>query len=321
MNHVLRFLTYSVSAIAGMLILLPQAQAKGGPVDNGVPVTTTVTVSVANGKRMPSIGTDDIVVRQGKDRLRVVEWAPAVGQRAGLDLFILIDDASDPRLGSQLDDLRQFINRQPASTAVGIGYMRNTTVQIVQPFTRDHAQAAASLRLPFGSPRAYGSPYLSVIDLMKRWPASTNRREVVMITDGIDRAHRNWHWRRGLHPNSDADTASIVAQKSGTVIHTIYTPGVGRWHRNHWEASSAQMDMTRLSNKTGGQSFYLGLHNPVSFRPWLNDLQRALDNQFLLSFEAAPGKKPAMQSVRLNTELAGVSLATQDAVWVPGGGQ
>ena len=81
------------------------------------------------------------------------------------------------------------------------------------------------------------------------------------------------------------------------------------------------MDMSRLSNKTGGKSFYLGLQSPVSFAPYLNDLQKALDNQYLLSFAAAPGKKPTMQPLSLNTEIAGVSLAAQDAVWVPGAKQ
>jgi hypothetical protein len=310
--------TYFVSFVAGMLLLLPTAQAKGGPADDSVAITTTVTASVANGKRMPAINPDDVVVTRGKERLRVTEWVPAQGRRAGLDLFILIDDASDSRLGGQLSDLKAFINRQPASTAIGVGYMRNATVQIVQPFTRDHALAADALRLPLGTAGAYSSPYLSAVDLMSRWPASGDRREILMITDGIDRAYRHWHWRRGLHTNPDADTAGAVAQKSGTIIHTLYTPGVGPWRRNYWEASSAQMDITRLSSKTGGKSFYLGLQSPVSFALYLNDLQKALDNQYLLSFAATPGKKPAMQQVSLNTEIAGVSLAAQDAVWVPG---
>lgn len=123
---------------------------------------------------------------------------------------------------------------------IAVGYMRNATVQIVQPFTRDHGRAADALRMPLGSGGAYSSPYLSVADLMSRWPASQNRREVVMITDGIDRAHRHWHWRRGLHPNPDADTASAVAQKSGTIIRSLYAPGVGPWRRNYWEASAGR---------------------------------------------------------------------------------
>ena len=38
--------------------------------------------------------------------------------------------ATDTSLGSQLDDVRGFINAQPATTSVGVGYTRNGTVQI-----------------------------------------------------------------------------------------------------------------------------------------------------------------------------------------------
>jgi hypothetical protein len=140
-----------------------------------------------------------------------------------------------------------------------------------------------------------------------------------MLTDGIDRAGRNGHhlWR-GLHLNPDADTASLVAQRTGTIIHTIYVSGIGRWHRSYWTATSGQSDMTRVSARTGGESYYLGLGNPVSLAPYLNRLDKVLANQYLLTFATTTGKKPGLQAVRLNTELAGVQLAAPDAVWVPG---
>lgn len=309
-----------LSALAGILLSISPAHAKGGPAENAVPVTMTVTASVANGKRMPEISRDDVVVKRGKQRLRVTNWVPAQGNRAGLDLFILIDDASDARLGSQLSDLRQFVNSQASSTAVGIGYIRNGGVRVAQHLTTNHTLAANALRLPLGNGGAFNSPYLSVIDLMKRWPETQNRREVVMITDGIDRAHRHSYERRGLTTNPDVDSASMVAQRTGTIIHTIYTPGAGRLHRNYWVATSGQIDMSRLSQKSGGSSFYLGLQSPVSFAPYLSELQRTLDNQYLLSFAATPGKKSGLQNVSLSTELAGVQLTAHDAVWVPGKG-
>ncbi|MEI9968248.1 MAG: hypothetical protein WDM87_06335 [Terracidiphilus sp.] len=75
--------------------------------------------------------------------------------------------------------------------------------------------------------------------------------------------------------------------------------------------------MAVLSDRTGGQSFFLGLHGPVTIAPYLSTLQKTLDNQYLLSFSVAPGKKAGMQNVKLSTEVAGVDLAAHDAVWVP----
>ncbi len=281
-----------------------------------VPVRMTVTASVPSDKRTPDISQQDIVVKQGKERLQVSEWIAAQGKYAGLDLFILIDDASDPSLGIHLDDLRKFINAQPSTTAVGVGYMRNATVQVAQNFTTDHEAAAKALRLPLGNAGAYGSPYLSVIDLMKRWPANDNRREVLMVTDGIDRARRGIP-TRGLYINPDVDSASDVAMRTGTIIHTIYAPGVGRWHRNYWEATNGQMGIAKLSDVTGGESYFLGLQTPVSFQPYLDQLQNVLNNQYLLSFSAKPGKKGQLQNITINTEVAGIDLGSADSVWVP----
>ena len=125
------------------------------------------------------------------------------------------------------------------------------------------------------------------------------------------------HLWRSLHLNPDVDAASAVAQQTGTIIHTVYVPGTGPWHRSYWTALSGQNDMSRLSAKTSGESYYLGLGNPVSLSPYLNRLEKVLNNQYLLSFAATPGKKPGLQAVSLNTELAGVRLAAPDAVWVP----
>jgi len=306
---------YPILTILAMSLVLPGLQAQDAA-PTTVSVSMTVTVNVAENKRMPEITQQDVFVKQGKERLKVTGWTPAQGDQAGLDLFILIDDASDSSLGSQLDDLRTFISAQPATTSVAVGYMSNTTVQLVQNFTTDHAAAAKSVRLPLGSAGAFGSPYLSVIDAMKRWPAHPNRREVIMVTDGIDRARGGPRFR-GLGFNPDVDSAGDVAMRTGTIIHTLYAPGVGRMRRNYWEANTGQMGISKLSDVTGGESYYLGLQSPVSFGPYLEQIQKVLNNQYLLSFAAKPGKKAGLQYVKLSTEVPGVEFSAADAVWVP----
>jgi hypothetical protein len=283
-----------------------------------VPVRMTVTVRLLDkDKRMPDVSREDVIVMQDNHRLKITGWRSARGGQAGLDLFILIDDTSDPSLGSQLDDLRAFINAQPQTTSVGVGYMRNATVQIVQNFTAEHSQAAKALRLPVASSGAYGSPYLSVIDLMKRWPGHPNRREMIMVTDGIDRARGGPRYRGLSFITPDVDSASRVAQRTGTIIHTIFTRGVGRLGSNFWEITNGQNGIAKLSDETGGWSFYLGTQNSVSFQPYLDDLQSILDNQYLLDFQALAGNKAGLQHVRITTEVAGVELDSADSVWVP----
>jgi hypothetical protein len=303
-------------ALAFLAVL--SAYAGDIPPAGTAPIKNTVTVRLlGDNKRMPEVTQDDVIVKQGKNQLQVTSWTPALGQQAGLDLFVLIDDASDTSLGSQYGDLRAFISAQPASTRVGVGYMQNGTVRMAQDFTTDHDKGAQALRLPLASSGAYGSPYLSVIDLMKRWPDTSNRREIVMITDGIDRFRARPIYRgSSQYISPDVDNASSVAQRTGTMIHTIFTRGIGRLGNNFWEINNGQNSLAKLSDETGGESYSLGMQNAVSFKPYLDSLQSALDNQYLLEYKAVPGKKAGLQPIQLNTPVAGVELNGADNAWV-----
>jgi len=140
-----------------VLSLLP-AQAQDGSSTATSPAQMTVTVrALGKNKRMPVVNREDIIVRQGKDRLQVTGWTPLGGDRSPLDLFILIDDAARTSVSSQFGDLREFMYSLPRTTSVGVGYMRNSTVRVAQDLTTDHRQAANALRIPLGSPGVYGS--------------------------------------------------------------------------------------------------------------------------------------------------------------------
>ncbi|MGH9358489.1 MAG: hypothetical protein ACRD1O_04870 [Terriglobia bacterium] len=282
-----------------------------------IPVSMVVTVQPIAGKKPAVVQREDVRVYQGKQRLNVTNWEPARGDHAGLDLFILIDDTSGGSLGSQLNDIRDFISAQPSTTAVGIGYMANSTARIVQNFTNDHAAAAKALRLPLRTVSAMDSPYLSLMDLMKRWPNHNNRREVLMITDGIDRVR----FRRRLMSlpsiSPDAQSAADRAQRDGIIVHTIYTPGIGFESRNFWVASMGLGNISMVADVTGGASYFLGYNSVPSFKPWLDQLHNILDNQYWLTFMATPGKKAGLQYVRLETEIPGAEFVAANGVYVP----
>ena len=144
---------------------IPAQQAGAGNVQ--VHMVVTVETLRDDDKTVPALTQADLKVQQRKDSLPVTQWIPSRGEQAGLQLFILIDDTSDTSLGVQLGDLRAFVGEQPATTWIGVGYMRNATVNIVQNFTTDHAEAAKALRLPLGVLSASDSPYLSLISLLK----------------------------------------------------------------------------------------------------------------------------------------------------------
>jgi VWFA-related protein len=275
-----------------------------------VPVSLLVSVEARHGKDVPTINREDVRVLQGKNRLEVTGWVPLENAQAELELCILIDEAANPSLGLQFDDLREFIDAQPATTAIAVGYMRNGTVDLVQNFTKDHAQAAKALRLPFGSAGGAASPYLSVSDLIKRWPDTPARREIFMISDGIDRLQGG--------PN-DSYLAEAIdrARRAGVQIYTIYSSGSGHFGHSFFRVNWGQNNLSQLADQTGGEAYFQGFQTPIAFAPFLKEFADRLKHQYRLTFLAKPGRKSGFQQIKLETEVPNAELVAADKVYVP----
>jgi hypothetical protein len=276
------------------------------------PIQMIVTVEARHGKEVPVLNQGDVMVFQKSERRRVTDLVALQGERAGLELFILIDDASSSSLGSQLNDLRQFIEAQPATTSIGIGYMRNATVSITQDLTADHARAAKALRLPVGSPGVMPSPFLALSDLIKRWPANPVRHEVLLITSGIDPLG-------GAIANPYLDASIENAQRAGIIVYAIYTPAAGHSGHSLWRLNWGQNHLAQMTEETGGEAYMLGFESPVSFAPYLKEVAEHLAHQYLVTFLAKPGNKAGFQAVRLTTEVPNAELVSAGKVYVPAG--
>ena len=285
-----------------------QQPAEGG----GVPVHLVVSVEPHKGVTAPEIRGDEVMVYEGHDRDKVADWVPAQGDHAGLELFILIDDGSSASLGTQLNDIRDFINAQPATTKVGVAYMQNGTAKVVQDLTPDHASAAKSLRLPLGEPGANSSPYFSLSDLIKRWPQTTARRSVLMITDGIDR-----FYGAGDLEDPYLESAIDDSVRAGVTVSAIYNPGAGHFGHSYWQTYWGQIYLSQLTEETGGEGYYIGMNGPaVAFAPFLNDLEKRLSNQYLLTFFAKPRANAGWQQIRLASEVHNADLVSAHRVYV-----
>jgi hypothetical protein len=300
-----------VFAIAGLLILAANtlAQESSPP---GVPVHMVVTVEARHGTTPPELTREDVMVYEGREHDRVTDWVPAQGEQAALEFFILIDDGTSVSLGSQLEDIRQFIIAQPATAKIGVAYMQNGTAKVIQDLNSDHDRAAKALRLPMGSPGANASPYFALQDLIKRWPEGTARREVLMVTDGVDR-----YWgSSGQDPYVDA--AITDAQRAGVIVSAIYSPGAGHDAHSYWRTYWGQLYLSQVADETGGESYYIGFSGaPVSFAPYLDTTAQRLAHQYLLTFLTKPEKKAGMRRVRFQTEVPNAELVAASQVYVP----
>jgi hypothetical protein len=288
-----------------------QAQTQGGAAPQA---HLTVSVEARHGTEVPVVNKEDVIVDEGHDHDGVISWVPAQGTNAGMEFLVLIDDSSSSSLGSQMDDIRAFINAQPATTFIGVGYMQNGTVQMTQNFTQDHAAAAKALRLPLGAGAGVqASPYFSLSDIAKHWQLNPARprREVLMITDGIDAYYG------GGPTDPYLDDAIADVQRAGITVYSLYTPGTGHARHSFFLNNWGQNYLSELAEMTGGESYWQGFGPAVDFTPYLDELSHQLQHQYLLTFTPKPEKKAGLQRVRLNTETSGVELIYQKSVFVP----
>jgi VWFA-related protein len=272
-------------------------------------VTMTVT-AVGKKQSPPLIKKQDVDLFQGKERSQVANL------RRGDSLFlaILIDDSLDHDVAGEWKDLKSFINAQPESTYIAIAYGRNSSAMVAQDFTNDHALAAKALRMPLGSQGAFSSPYLSVQDWLKRWPTDGgDRRSIIMISSGVD------YFRSSFDP-IDPDLQSTIerAQKENINIWTIYYPDAGHIGLRSFRVFNAQSNLSRLSEATGAESYYLAFGRPVSLKPYFDEIQNHLNNQYLLTFNGdSGGTKGKFQRIRVATEIPSVQFMTPSEVFLP----
>lgn len=255
----------------------------------------------------PEIKKDDVQFFVNKERTQIADW----GRGDKLYLAVVIDDSLDTDVASQWNDLKEFFNAQPETTYIAVFFARNGTVQVAQDFTNNHELAAKALRIPIG-PQAFSSPYLSLIDLLKRLPAGpTERRSILMLSSGIDYFHGNF-------PESpDAQSAYERAQKENVNIWSIYYPDAGHLGRRFFRAFRGQNDLSRLAESTGAESYYLGVSEAVTFKPYLEELSAHFRNQYLLTFRGSGGAKGRFQRVHIAAEVSGVQFLNAPEAFLP----
>jgi hypothetical protein len=297
-------LALTVSALALIFGLFVVNVLAAGP---GT-VAMTVTAVGKKDTSPPIVSKDDVQLYVHKERTQVADWKHA----DKLYLSVLIDDSLDSVIANQWGDLKAFFLGQPDTTYISVAYSRNGTAMLVQDFTNDHELAAKALRLPLGSGGAFSSPYLALLDLMKRLPSSTDRRAILLFSSGID-YFRGDFWTRP----TDLDSAVSRAQKQNINIWTIYAPDAGHRARGLFLISRAQSYLTQLSDETGAESYYLGTGEPVTFKPYFDELSLHLSNQYLLTFKASGGAKGRFERVKVATELPHVEFLAAPQAFLP----
>jgi hypothetical protein len=171
------------------------------------------------------------------------------------------------------------------------------------------------LRLPFGG--ATGSnPYESLRELIRDWPSSSARREVLMITPGAG----GFFLGTETLSNIFVDAAIRDAQRAGVVVHAVYALGAGHKGPTPWLDLWAQHYLAQIAEETGGEAYSLGFGAPISLTPYLSKFSGRLLRQYWVTF-IVPREEPGFDSVRFVAETPGVRIVSARKFYVTAEGR
>jgi hypothetical protein len=284
--------------------------------NNSVPSQSIVTVMSKNAETQLTLDATDFTVRVNGKTAELNSVTPLRGDRAGLELVVLIDSGARESLGRQLGDIEKFVLSLPPTTQVAIAYMQNGRAVFATPFTADKSAALKGLHLPGGMAGESASPYFCISDLAKHWPSSNRytRREAVVITDGLDPYNPRYD------PEDPYLQAAITdAVKAGVMINAIFWHNDGFASRTLAGTDAGQSLMSMVTEATGGYYYYQGFSNAVSFSPFFADLERRLNNQYELNFLVPAEGEPEVVSLKVKLEAPNAKLTAADQVLVEPG--
>jgi hypothetical protein len=278
-------------------------------------VVVTVLPKVEGQPLPPSVTQQDLAVKVNGKNAKVTEWRQFVAPNNQVELVLLIDGGARNSLGREMNEIAQFVNSLPPNVKAGIAYMQNGQALFASPLTSDHAVILNNLHLPGGSPGISASPYFCLSDLAKNWPGQDGaaRREVVMVTDGVD------SYQREYDP-ADPYVATAIndAARARVVVDAIYWMNQGRADLTQSANNTGQNLLAQVTEATGGKSFWQGMGNPVSFQPFFEELTRRLRNQYELGFTGPMNGKPEVEEMRLKLHAPGTEInAPQRVFMVP----
>ncbi|HLL77217.1 MAG TPA: hypothetical protein VK421_18330 [Pyrinomonadaceae bacterium] len=278
--------------------------ARRGPVR---PVTIPVTIQLERDEpRDEEFRTVNLTVLEDGERQEILATRSAA-DRSPLYLAVLVQDDLVSSVATEIATLASFIRRLPEGSQVLVGYMRSGSIQIRQKFTTDRERAARSLRIPVGTPSAGPyNPYVAVREALKRYQSQpVGRRAMIVVSDGLDVS-------RGIdssQPGQSIDLQRAVeeAQRRGVAIYTIFAPTYGS-DANRLLAGNGQGSLERLSAETGGRSFNRLISAPVSFEPYLRQIEARLARQIALTYLSTHADK-GYHRIEIEAALSDVDVA------------
>jgi hypothetical protein len=271
--------------------------------NHGVEVPMILTVADHVRHHPPSLKRDGVTIVDAT----ITDWIPLESGH-DLELFVLIDDAANYDLGSKLRELGRFVISQPAAVSVGVAYIHDGNLKIVENPTPDRSRVARALRALSGGKTA--NPYCVLSDLIQRWQRRSLRREIVLVSTGIAET--------ATEAGVCVDEAIHDAERAGIVVYAFYNPAADYLSEKRSQASRVDSGAVDLvCYETGGEAFFLSHDPSESINPFLADIAEHLEHQYLVKFRISPGPESGFQPISVRSGFPSLELMAPESVWVP----
>ncbi|MEJ7576368.1 MAG: hypothetical protein WKF74_05130 [Pyrinomonadaceae bacterium] len=266
--------------------------------------TITVPLTLRSGELARQLQPADFTVLENGEAQQVLSVRGI--DRAPLALAVLIQDDVVSSVGNDIRGIGAFIRRQPEGSRVMVGYLRAGSLQVRQRFTTNAERAVSALRVPAGV-AGIGpyNPYVQIVEALRRFESvPTGRRAIIVVSDGVDVS-------RGIDSSSptqsiDLQRAINEAQRRGVAVYSIYAPTAGLTaNGNNILVNNGQSSLTRLSDETGGRAFFQGTNAPVSFDPFLRQIDQALSRQLALTY-LSTSTRNGFRRLKIESNVAGL---------------
>lgn len=280
-------------------------QGQGKAVVTVLPKKDGAQPSVVTGQEM-SLKIDGKIAK-------ITSFKPFQSPQDNIELVLLIDYSARSSLGTQMQAIQDFVRSLPPNVKAAIAYMQNGRAVFVGPLSADHALVLRALHLTGGMAGASASPYFCLSDLAQHWPSQDQaaRREVVMVSDGVDPYYMRFD------PDEPYLQAAIAdSVRAHLVVYSLYWESLGTRSNRYYENSAGQNYLSEVTGATGGKSFWIGMGNPVSFAPYFDELTRRFRNQYDLSFTTGLTGKPKVQEMKLRFNMPDAKVDSPQQVFV-----
>ena len=267
--------------VGAIAFLSGSAFAQDSRQSRGTPKPVTVPVSIRlRGPAPVEMKFVDFILREDGELQREISRRSQVD--SPMTLAYLFQDDLVSSVSTEIKNMANFIRNEPGGDRAMVAYIRPGSLEVRRKFTNELDKAAQSIRAPqsLASAGAY-NPYVEIIEGLRRFDSQPmGRRAMIVVSDGIDVS-------RGTDSSTpsqslDLQRAITEAQRRGVAIYSIFAPPAAATMAVL--TLNGQSCLQRLSDETGGRAFFQGSAAPVSFDPFLKEIDQLLKLQIAYTY-------------------------------------